>query len=306
MLSSVRMRIVFTIVGVAAVLGGAFFVLHNSDAAAWKSRMLSAEVSMGLDQMLRTEETVAPTAPLLIKITGPVAATSTEQARVPILVYHIVRPSYPTDTSAVITLAHTPEVFNAQMQYLRDAGYHVVSLGALEDYYKHGTPLPTHPIVITFDDGWRDQFVYAFPILVKHHYTATFFIFTNPIGRRGFVTWDNLRAMRDAGMTIGSHSLSHPFLTKTADPIVLWNEINKSKSIIEKNLGITVTEFAYPFGQYNPAILALVKKAGYTLARGDYLKKSDGLPILGDRLYELGALNAPTTTAQFARRFPKQ
>ena len=233
--------------------------------------------------------------------TTPVAAPATATTSVPILVYHIVRPSYPTDSKAVRALAQTPEVFDAQMKYLSVAGYHVIAFSDLERHFADGAPLPPRSVIISFDDGWSDQFTYAFPILKKYHYTATFFVFTNPIGRRGFMTWDDLRTMRDAGMTIGSHSLSHPFLTKIALPNVLRNEIYDSKKVLEKNLGITVHEFAYPFGQYNAGIAALVRDAGYASARGDYYHGPEQYP---DRLYGLSALNAPTTTELFARKFP--
>lgn len=230
----------------------------------------------------------------------PTTSSSTQAAAIPIVVYHIVRPNYPGDSEAVRNLAQTPEVFDAQMKYLGDAGYHVVSFVDLENYFQNGMPLPTKPLIISFDDGWGNQFQYAFPILEKYHYTATFFVFTNPIGTKGFITWDQLRTMRDAGMTIGSHSRSHPYLTKIGNPTALWNEIVESKVKLERKLGIVVREFAYPFGKYNPSIVNLVKRAGYASARGD-LYTGGGQST--DLLYELSALNAPTTTALFEQKF---
>ena len=228
-------------------------------------------------------------------------ASSTGNFKLPILVYHIIRPSYPTDSLAVKNIAQTPEVFGAEMKYLGDAGYHVVSFSDLENYFRDGKPLPIHPIVISFDDGWSDQYTYAFPILEKYHYTATFFVFTNPIGTRGFITWDQLRAMHAAGMTIGSHSRSHPYLTRITNPKKLWNEIEGSKQVLEKQLGIVIKEFAYPFGQYNASILAAVEQAGYSSARGDRYYKGDQSV---SRLYELDAMNAPTTLELFVKKFP--
>lgn len=254
------------------------------------------EKRAGMDET-RYAELPPAQAPLAISTT----TSTTEKFKFPILVYHIVRPSYPSDSSAVRALAHTPEVFDEQMQYLGTAGYHVVSFSALENYFRDNTPLPAHPIIISFDDGWSDQFIYAFPILEKYHYTATFFVFTNPIGTKGFITWDELRIMQKAGMTIGSHSRSHPYLTKVIGSTALWNEISGSKQTLEQRLGIPIHEFAYPFGQYNPAILAAVEQAGYRSARGDHYYRGEQSP---SRLYELDALNAPTTTALFARTFP--
>lgn len=234
----------------------------------------------------------------------PNTASSTSSAgklKLPILVYHIVRPSYPSDSRAVRAIAHTPEVFDAQMEYLHDAGYHVVSFHELESHFKNGIPLPDKPIIISFDDGWDDQFTYAFPVLEKYKYTATFFVFTNPIGTKGFMTWDELRAMQKAGMTIASHSRSHPYLTRITDPKALRNEISGSKQVLESRLGITVREFAYPFGQYNAAVMAAVTDAGYLSARGDRYYRGEQA---ANRLYELDALNAPTTMALFERMFP--
>lgn len=230
----------------------------------------------------------------------PYVASSTATVHVPVLVYHIVRPAYATDSKAVRGLAQTPEVFDAEMTHLSTAGYHLVSFRDLENYFKNGAPLPSKPIILSFDDGWSDQFTYAFPILVKHNYKATFFVFTNAIGRRGFVSLDNLYAMRDAGMTIGSHSRSHPFLKKITDTAALWKEIDGSKKLLESKLGTQVTEFAYPFGQYNPAIVEMVQKAGYASARGDVYSGDQSL----ERLYMLSALNAPTTAEAFVRKFP--
>jgi peptidoglycan/xylan/chitin deacetylase (PgdA/CDA1 family) len=233
----------------------------------------------------------------------PAAAVeaTAHQADVPILVYHIVRPQYDSDSASVRALALTPETFDAELAHLQESGYHVIGFRDLELYLASSTPLPGKPIIISFDDGWRDQFQYAFPILQKYHDTATFFVFTRAVGRPAFITWDQLRLMVSSGMTIGDHSLSHPYLTKVADPVKLWSEISGSKAELERQLGQPVTEFAYPFGQYNPDIVALVKQAGFSSARGDLWT---GSTQSTENLYALSAMNAPTTTATFIKWFP--
>ncbi len=231
--------------------------------------------------------------------TSAAPAFSVEKLNLPILVYHIVRPSYPGDSRAVRAIALTPETFGAEMKYLRTAGYHVVHFGDLEAYFKTGAPLPPKPIILSFDDGWSDQFAYAFPILKAYGYTATFFVFTNAIGHRGFLSWNELRQLLAAGMTIGDHTRSHPYLTGISSSTVLWNEIDGSKKLLEKQLGVSINEFAYPFGAYNTAIQTLVKKAGYASARGDYFSGEQ----TANRLYDLSAMNAPTTTALFEKKF---
>lgn len=232
----------------------------------------------------------------------PASASATaESVAVPVLVYHIVRPRYASDSAAVRAIALTPETFDAELAHLRAAGYHIVGFGDLASRFASGTPLPSKPVILSFDDGWRDQFEYAFPILEKYRDAATFFVFTNAIGRNGFVTWADLHALLAAGMQVGDHTRSHPYLTRIADEGRLWDEIDGSRKLLEETLGVPITAFAYPFGQYDPAIVGLVKKAGFTSARGDYW--SGNLQTPG-RLYELSAVNAPTTTAKFALRFP--
>ena len=282
------MRTATIIVLCIALFGAVLFVATNRD------RTQQIVVNQSNDQASYAEVSTT-------SLQGsPFVATSTRKIGLPVIVYHIVRPSYGNDSAAIKALALTPETFDAEMDYLGTAGYHVVQFSDLENYFANGTPLPMNPIIISFDDGWSDQFTYAFPILEKYHYTATFFVFTNAIGRPGFLSWDNLNALVATGMTIGSHSESHPYLSHISDPTKLWNEINGSKQILQDHLGITVNEFAYPFGMYNAYIISLVQKAGYKSARGDFFSGEQSV----DRLYTLSAMNAPTTTALFERRFP--
>lgn len=285
-----HIRIFIVVISCVALAGGILFYTES------KTNFLSSVYIISPN-----DEALYAEVPSSATQSSAMTASSTENFKLPILVYHIVRPWYPTDSLAVKNIAQTPEVFDAEMKYLGDAGYHIVSLGDLENFFRDGTPLPIHPIVISFDDGWSDQYTYAFPILEKYHYTATFFVFTNPIGTKGFITWDELRAMQGAGMTIGSHSRSHPYLTRITDPKKLLNEIGGSKQVLEKQLGITIKEFAYPFGQYNASILAAVEQAGYLSARGDRYYKGEQS---AGRLYEMDALNAPTTLELFAKKFP--
>lgn len=224
----------------------------------------------------------------------------TDKLNLPILVYHIVRPSYPDDNASVRTIALTPETFDAQMLYLKENGYQVVTFADLEDYYQNKKPLPRSPIILSFDDGWKDQFKYAFPILKKYGYTATFFVFTNSIDHKSFFSLNQLKELLAAGMTIGSHSRTHPYLTQITNQDALWREINDSKTLLEDLLGVRIHEFAYPFGAYNDTIVAMAKKAGYRSARGDYFTGVQS----ANRLYELSALNAPTTMDLFRKKFP--
>lgn len=190
--------------------------------------------------------------------------------KVPILVYHSVRPYYAGESEYVKSFGVEPKNFEKEMEYLASQKYDVISFDALADNLLNGSPLPPKPAVITLDDGWRNQYVYAFPILKKYNFTATLFIFTNAIGQKNFLSWNELREMDKAGMSIGGHTKSHPYLFTIHDKNILREEIIASKIITEEHLGKKINIFAYPFGHYSDDSIAVVKEAGYRAARSAF------------------------------------
>jgi len=195
-------------------------------------------------------------------------ATSTLSVKVPILVYHSVRPYYPGITKLVKEFTVPPDIFDDQLKYLRDNGFTPITPNDLTNYLVAGKALPQKPFMITLDDGWRNQFRYAFPILKKYNDPGVFYIYSNVIDKKVFLTWDEVKNMANANMIIGSHTKSHPELPKIVDDKVLRQEIVDSKKIIEAKTGKPVDDFAYPFGEYNDHAVDLVVQAGYKSARG--------------------------------------
>ncbi len=221
-------------------------------------------------------------------------------ADVPIFGFHLVRPAYTTDTREIKRYLVTKDVFEKEMKYLSDNGYHTITFATLEDYLVNGTPLPKNPVILSFDDGWENQFVDAFPSLQKYHLTATFFVFTNAIGYQNHLTWDQIKTLSDSGMIIGSHTRSHPFLTEIPDPSKLRDEIVGSKKIIESHIGVVVNDFAYPFGFYNQAVIEAVKNSGYKDARIFSRVFTSPFHSLSDS-YTLTAIPAPADLGDFER-----
>ncbi len=194
------------------------------------------------------------------------APSATTSVRVPILVYHGVRDTAATDSADVRLYNVAPSVLEEELTHLDEQGYTTITFKDLARYFDTGSPLPPKPIIISFDDGWRTQYENALPILQEHHMHATFFIFTNGIDVDTFMTLDDLKTLVADGMEIGSHSRSHLYMTKQ-DEGDLPREVAGSKKVLEDELGITVTSFAYPFGLYNDRIKSLLANAGYTMAR---------------------------------------
>jgi peptidoglycan/xylan/chitin deacetylase (PgdA/CDA1 family) len=214
----------------------------------------------------------------------------------PILAYHQIRARTNQSTEAT-RLTVTPRNFARQMQCLAANGYHSISLTELTAYLREGRPLPARPVVLTFDDAWREQYDEALPVLRKSGFTATFFVVTDYVGHPGFMSWEQLRRLARAGMSIGSHSHSHADLVQVTDDNLLRDELVLSKAIIERKTGRKAEVFAYPYGSYDDRTIAAVERAGYVAARAD----RPGSVQMRSDLFALGAVNAPNDLADFEK-----
>lgn len=190
-------------------------------------------------------------------------ALSPPQAiELPILVYHHVVPDH-----APGVLYVTPDGFEQQLKYLQDNGYQSISFTQLADALDYGARLPERPVILSFDDGWENQFQYGFPLLQKYGFGATFYIVSGYVDHQNFMTTDQLQTMMAAGMTIGCHSHTHPPLTSVGTGARLEDEVAGSKAWLEDHFGIAIDTFAYPYGSYNAAVAAAVRAAGHRTAR---------------------------------------
>lgn len=198
----------------------------------------------------------------------PASATSSRSVKVPIVAYHSVRAYIKGESTYQDAYDITPELLEEQLKYIRDHGYTTITFADVIANFEHGTPLPPKPVILSFDDGWRNEYEHAFPLLKKYNMKGTFFIFTNPINRKEhWMTWDEIKEMEAAGMEIGGHSRTHPMLTKIETDAALDKEISGSKKIIENHLGHPIYAFAYPFGLENERVRGAVGRAGYVVAR---------------------------------------
>lgn len=200
--------------------------------------------------------------------------------KIPILYYHSIMVEPGNE------LRMPPEQFNEQMAYLSTHGYYVLTPDELyNDLYDNGT-LPDKPILITFDDGYEDNNTNALPILKKYNFTATVFMVSSYINRKGFLTSDELKELQSAGWTIGGHTVNHLDFSKV-DSNTVNNELKNSKITLENMLGKQVKYFCYPFGGYNSNVITQVKQSGYSLGftteRGWVSKVSN--PYLLNRVY---------------------
>jgi|SRR5579872_1850050 len=183
---------------------------------------------------------------------------------IPVLFYHMVSAVTPSDPiGRQLTLS--PAAFSAQLVYLQRIGARTMTARAVVDNVRAGRALPPRAVVLTFDDGYRDDYTEAFPLLRKYGDVATFFIITGTVGTPRHVTWGELRTMKAAGMEIACHGVEHLDLsTMTADE--QRHEVAGCIRSLQRHLGGSVTDYAYPSGQYNSQTLKLMAAYGIRAA----------------------------------------
>lgn len=195
------------------------------------------------------------------------AATSVAPVSVPILVYHSVAPTHAGQSIEQRLLDVDTSTFRRQMNYLVTCQYTVVPLSAVIDAIQGHGSVPSHAVAITFDDGWLSQYEHAVPVLEQLHFTATFFIITRQVGLgTAYMGLDQLKTLQRAGMTIASHTRTHPDLDKVSAAQVR-DEVVGSRQDLQKMLGVNADLFAYPYGAWNKRVAAVVQGAGYRAAR---------------------------------------
>ncbi|MFA5144097.1 MAG: polysaccharide deacetylase family protein [Candidatus Omnitrophota bacterium] len=192
---------------------------------------------------------------------------------VPILTYH--RFGYEKDTLFV-----TPDNFSKQMDYLKSKRYSVISLSELAEGIKNNKKFPHNTVVITIDDGYKDNFIYAYPILKKHNFPATIFIISSHVeNKKDFMNWQDVKIMLRDNILIGAHTKNHAFLPSIKEKNALWDEIKGCKNDIENMTGSRIDHFCYPLGFFNDEVKKLVEEAGYmsacTTNRGRYRSNKD-------------------------------
>lgn len=229
-----------------------------------------------------------------------VSSNKNKPYQVPILVYHSFGPALAKKESKMqLHYRITTTMFEAQMKYLYDNGYHPISFSTYVDSLKNNTKLPDKAVVLTFDDGWKTQYKYAVPILEKYNFTATFFIISNMMS----APYMNLTELKDLvahGFDIESHTQTHKMLP-TLSSKKLTIELVESKKTLEDKLGIKINTIAYPNYKQNTVVRNAVKNAGYLGARAGWNNFKNST----DHVYELTASESVNNPNPFlTKRLP--
>lgn len=187
------------------------------------------------------------------------------RTQIPILCYHQIRSWTPSDSKRAEDYIVPVENFCAQMKVLADNGYHTILPDQLYDYLLKGGPLPSKPVMISFDDTRAEQYSIASKEMSKYGFKGVFFVMTVSLNRPGYMTKEEVRQLADEGNIIGSHTWDHSNVKNyLAEDWV--KQVDKPSKQLEQITGKPVNYFAYPFGLWNKQAIEQLKQRGFKAA----------------------------------------
>ena len=202
---------------------------------------------------------------------------TSEDMGVTVLGYHSIGDEFKKDPLVV-----SKDLFRTHLQAIKDAGYTTITLHELYDYLYNGAEIPKKSVVITLDDGYKDNYTNAFPILKEFSMNATMFIIGNYLDGDVYLLPSQVKEMSDYGIDIEGHTLTHKELS-TLNYDEQLKEVKESKTKLENITGKNINFIAYPSGSYNDETLKAVKEAGYSMA----FTVKKGQAHKGDNQYEI-------------------
>lgn len=209
----------------------------------------------------------------------------------PIIMYHSVNPHAQKENRLAVSM----DTFGRQMRFLKIHHYNVIPLESLVALIREKRKIPAKTVAITLDDGYKDSYTYAFPILEKYNLPATLFIIVNEVGRPqgDRIDWNEIKQMRGSGLiNVGSHCMGPEPLINLKDEEEIRYQIFESKRAIEKKLGAHVSALSYPEGRFNTEIRQLAIDAGYQAA----VTTNPGKEFPNDDIFALKRLRISSTS----------
>lgn len=258
---------------IGAVL--AFRTLPHSESLA-KETVQRGDVILSIPQPSSTRSMIVdPSTTTRAKlerlVREPIPKQGEFSIRVPVLMYHHIRALDPTFSPVALGLSVTPEHFASHMKELVDLGYHTITPHELYLAIHQQATLPEKPVLISFDDGHRDQYKNAWPILQKYHLKATFFVISGYLSYAGYLDAGMIRELDRSGLiTIASHTRHHVSVP-SIKPERRLEEVQGSKKDLEKVVNHPVVDFAYPYGAVNGSTEDLVADSGYEIGFSTYV-----------------------------------
>lgn len=248
-------------------------------------------------QEAKMKEASKPAQPAFV-----VPQSAGRSVNVPILTYHYIGNNPNPLDKARDNLSVPPDKFDAQLDHLSKAGYHPITFDTMYAALKGQTGLPSKPIILTFDDGYIDFYVTAFPILKKYGFHAVSFIPTGLMNQGYYMSWSQIKEIDASGLvSFQAHSVNHLNLASLSQDKLVY-QLSQSKKTLEGELGKPVNFMAYPYGISDEFVWENAKKAGYLGSVGTYYGtlESEGNIMDMPRIKIAGGWSAD----DFSKRFP--
>ncbi|MDD9271038.1 polysaccharide deacetylase family protein [Paenibacillus sp. GCM10023248] len=255
------------------------------------------------------ELSLSPGSPLPVdmKPEPPAAVTVTaatyvpkalKKVSIPVLNYHSVA----IDPGNIVVIS--PDKLKEQMAYLHKQGYTPLKLDTFIRLLEGDDSLqvPEKPVLLTFDDGYIDNYEQAMPILAKYGFPATLFVSPGMTEQDGYLNWEQIRKLHEAGWDIQPHGMSHPHLPRLGADEQTY-EIVEARKQIEAKLGTKADIFCYPYGEYNKTTLKILKQHGFRYA----FTTEQGVATNQQPPYQLKRIfvNGEENLKAFAAKLPK-
>ncbi len=255
------MRKNYTLIAVSLLFVGTFVYWKDQPAVLYDSssdgsEMIKEQTTIPLDVQKHIEEE-------RLAKGNATAILGTQAVRVPVLMYHYVENVRDKNDTTRISLNTPPYTLEDEIKTLSEAGYTFMTGKELIDVVEGRAQLPNKPILLTFDDGYRDFYTDAYPILKKYHAKATQFVISGFVGYGNHLSASQLVEIANDGLVeIGAHTVRHAWL-KDQPVTTVFPEIAHSKASLEALIHAPVVSFAYPFGAFDQQALEAVRNAGF-------------------------------------------
>lgn len=254
----------------------------------------SSVSASGNNTLVKKQNQMGLSSDLNSKVLSYKAKNVEQKIKLPILMYHHIDTieMLPKTDKVGISLRVSPAIFEKQLQFLQKNNYNTINSFQLKEYLDGKFELPSNPIMLTFDDGYKDNYNNAFPLLQKYNMKGDFAIITSVIGQGDYMSWENLLAMKNNGMSFASHTDHHcttaikngkgnfedsPLNTDekpcskfgAQEKLTVGQikyEFEQSKKELENNLDVQISHLIYPLGFYNKQAQEIAKNLGYSFA----------------------------------------
>lgn len=220
------------------------------------ARLVSIKNASTSADLLKEKENLLTPTPTPVVLTGYCL-------NIPVLMYHHIQPEDVAKTLGQTALTVDSGVFDTQMQYLAQNGYTTLFANDFINALINHTALPAKSVVITIDDGYEDNYIYALPVLQKYGLRANIMLASGLMGNSNMLSWDEVRNLKSSGLIyFTNHTWSHYSIGQGPQEKIEY-EIDTAKAEIEQNTGQTVNVFTYPYGSISDNAIQTLQKKGY-------------------------------------------